>query len=58
MIEYSTKFRSGLASFLFAALLGFGLLAFSADASVESCAGFKSHHYYNESVHHMNRGYS
>jgi hypothetical protein len=58
MIENSTNFRSGLTMFLFAALLGFGLLGFSGDASAESWKGFKSQHDYNEAVHHMNSGYS
>jgi len=58
MIEYSTKFRSGLTTFLFAALLGCGLLGFSGDATAKSWEGFKSEHEYNEAVHHMNSGYS
>jgi len=58
MIEYSTKFRSGWTTFLFAALLGYGLLGFSSHASAKSWEGFKSQHDYNEAVHHMNSGYS
>ena len=58
MIEYSTKFRSGLSTFLFDALLGLGLLGFSGHASAKSWEGFKSEHEYNEAVHHMNSGYS
>ena len=58
MIEYSTKNRSVLTTFLFAALLGFGLLGVSGDASAESWKGFKSQHDYKEAVHHMESGYS
>ena len=58
MIEYSTKLRSGFTPVLFAALLGFGLLGVSGDASAESWKGFKSQHDYKEAVHHMESGYS
>ena len=58
MIQYSIRSRLGLTTFLFAALLGYGLLGVPGDAFAESWEGFKSEHEYREAVHHMNSGYA
>ena len=58
MIQYATRSRLGVAMFLFAALLGYGLLGVPGDASAKSWEGFKSQHEYKEAIHHMNSGYA